>query len=199
MIACPLPMTGSTAAAPFVCPWGIPRVTRTLFAWQPDRPTRIVTLVAMVDSGPLATPSPIAIAGFGSGTVTGIGTATPFDSATSILSAILRPIPAHLEYWDGAGAVWWGTTGTQRNSVKPNGRACPAPPTATANAPRTGVIPRSNCQLADFTFSFSGMVGVPPIVLRNNAASGTHTISLSSLAVTGVYLKLAVMAVGPGH
>src|ERR1019366_6208217 len=176
-----------------VCPWGIPHITRTIFAWEPARPARIVTLVAMVDSGPIATPPRVLIPG------SAIGTVTPFDSATSILSAILRPIPAHLEYWDGTGAVWWGTNGTQRNSVKPNGRACPAPPTATANAPRTGVIPRSNCQLADFTFSFSGMVGVPPIVLRNNAASGTHTISLSSLAVTGVYLKLAVMAVGPGH
>jgi hypothetical protein len=61
------------------------------------------------------------------------------------------------------------------------------------------LIPRSNCQLADFTFSLSGMVGVPPIVLRNSAASGTHTLSLNALAVSGVYLKLAVMVLGPGH
>jgi len=199
MIACPLPMTGSRAAAAFVCPWGIPRVTRTLFAWVPGRPARIVTLVAMVDSGPIATPPSVMIVGSGSGTVTGVGTATTSDSATSASSAIIRPIPAHLEYWDGAGSVWWGTSGTQRNSVKPNGKACPAPPTATANAPRPGVIPRSNCQLADFTFSFSGTVGVPPIVLRQNAANGTHTISLNALSVSGIYLKLALMAPGPGN
>ena len=200
MILCPLPMTGSTAAAPFVCPWGIPRVTRTLFAWVPGRPARIVTLVAMVDSGPIATPLPVMIAGSGSGTVTGVGTATTSDSATSTGSAIIRPIPAHLEYADGVGAAWWGTNGTQRNSVKPNGKTCPAPPTATANAPRPGVIPPSSCQLADFTFSFNGTVGVPPIVLRKNTASGTHTVSLNASAVSGVYLKLAMMmAPGPGN
>jgi hypothetical protein len=134
----------------------------------------------------------------GSGTVTGVGTTTASDSATATGNAIIRPIPAHLEYSDGAGAAWWGTSGTQRNTVKPNGKVCPAPPTATANAPRPGAIPRSICQLADFTFSFSGTVGVPPIALRQNAASGTHTISLGALSVSGVYLKLAVMALGSG-
>ena len=193
MIACPLPMTTSTAAAPFVCPWGIPHITRTIFAWEPARPARIVTLVAMVDSGPIATPPLVLIPG------SGIGTVTPFDSATSILSAILRPIPAHLEYWDGTGAVWWGTNGTQVNSVKPNGKACPAPPTATANAPRPGAIPMSTCQLADFTLSFSGTVGVPPIALRRNTATGTHAISLTAVALSGIYLKLALMAAGPGN
>jgi hypothetical protein len=199
MIACPLPMTGSSAVAPFLCPWGIPLVTRTLFAWSPDKPARIITLVAMVDSGPISTPSPIMGVGTVTGTATGVGTTTASDSATATSSAVLRPIPAHLEYSDGAGAVWWGTSGTQRNSVKANGKACPAPPTATANAPRPGAIPPSSCQQADFTFAFSGAVGVPPIPLRKNSASGTHTISLNSLALTGVFLKLAVMALGPGH
>src|ERR1039457_204347 len=72
MIACPVPPVGSGTAAPFVCPWGIPRVTRTLFAWTPAKPTLIVTLVASSDTGSIGTPIPILIPG--TATAGGVGT-----------------------------------------------------------------------------------------------------------------------------
>jgi hypothetical protein len=192
MIACPVPPVGSGTAAPFVCPWGIPRVTRTLFAWTGTKPTTIVTLVASADTGAIGTPIPIFLPG--TATPVGVGTTvgTMVDSLAGLLSALLRPIPAHLEYGDGTH-VWWGISGTQKNSVKPNGGKCPPPPTATGTAARPGAIPAATCQLADFTFAFSGVVGVPPIVLRSNTgATGTHTVSVSAAALTGVYFKLSL-------
>jgi hypothetical protein len=35
--------------------------------------------------------------------------------------------------------------------------------------------------------------------LRRNTASGTHAISLTAVALSGIYLKLALMAAGPGN
>jgi hypothetical protein len=198
MIACPLPPTSTGWAAPYVCPWGIPRLTRTLFAWQPGRPTQIVTLVAMVDSGPIGTPLPLPYAG------ANLGPFTPRDSATSAAAAAAVPIPAHLEFWD-AGHLWWGIGGTQTNSVRPNGKECPPPPTATADAPRAGVIPRGSCQLADFTFSFSGKVSAPPFPWRANgkvgttSAATTHELVLGRATLTGAYLKLALFSAAPGQ
>ena len=192
LFACPLPLVGSGMAAPFVCPWGVPRVTRTLFAWSPTRPMQIVTLVASVDSGPIGTPIPIFVPG--TATPMGVGTTTGsmLDSAHAIAPVLLRPIPAHLEYSDGKRGMWWGTSGTQMNTVKPNGASCAPPPTSTAAAPRPNAIPPSRCQLADFTFSFSGTVSRPPIALRGNNGSGTHALQMGPVAMTGLYLKLGV-------
>ena len=192
MIACPVPPVGSGTAAPFVCPWGIPRVTRTLFAWTPATPTRIVTLVASSDTGSIGTPIPILIPG--TATAGGVGTTigTLVDSGPGLLNALTRPIPAHLEYGDGTH-TWWGTSGTQTNSVKPNGGSCPVPPVAVATAPRPGAMPAATCQLADFTFSFSGVVGIPPVAIRSNTGvTGTHTVGVSGASLTGVYFKLAL-------
>jgi hypothetical protein len=202
MIACPLPPTSAGLAAPYVCPWGIPRLTRTLFAWRPGRPAQIITLVAMVDSGPIGTPVPVPYAGAG---VTA-GPFTPRDSAASVAAAAAVPIPAHLEYWDGIGHLWWGTGGTQTNSVKVIGKECPPPPTATATAPRAGVIPRGSCQLADFTFSFSGKAGPPPFRWNANgtttstsATAVAHQLVLDRVALTGAYIKLALYSAVPGQ
>jgi hypothetical protein len=192
LIACPVPPVGSGTAAPFVCPWGIPRVTRTLFAWTPAKPTLIVTLVASSDTGSIGTPIPILVPG--TATPVGVGTTlgTMVDSGPGLLNALTRPIPAHLEYGDGTH-TWWGVSGTQSNSVKPKGGACPAPPTATTTAPRPGAIPAAVCQLADFTFSFSGVVGAPPVAIRNNTGvTGTHTVGVTGASLTGVYFKLAL-------
>ena len=106
----------------------------------------------------------------------------------------MRPIPAHLEYGDGTH-TWWGVSGSQKNSVKPNGGSCPVPPTATGAAARPGAMPAAMCQLADFTFTFSGVVSIPPVALRNNTGvTGTHTVSVSGAVLTGAYFKLLVPA-----
>ena len=194
LIACPVPPIGSGTAAPFVCPWGIPRVTRTLFAWSATKPTSIVTFVASADTGAIGMPIPVDIPG--TATPVGVGTTigTMVDSAAGLINALIRPIPAHLEYGDGTH-TWWGVSGTQKNSVKPNGGSCPVPPTATGAAARPGAMPAAMCQLADFTFTFSGVVSIPPVALRNNTGvTGTHTVSVSGAVLTGAYFKLLVPA-----
>lgn len=192
MIMCPLSPTTTGRAAPYVCPWGIPHVTRTLFAWRPGRTSQIVTLSAMVDSGPVGIPVPVLFAG---------AAGTPRDSASSTDAATARPIPAHLEYWDGTGRLWWGIGGTQANSVKPTGKDCPAPPTSDADKPRAGILPRATCQLAEFTFAFDARAGAPPFFWRWNDADSDkrlHNLVLKGAALTGAYLKLNLMAAGPG-
>jgi hypothetical protein len=190
MIACPVPAMETGAAAPYVCPWGVPRVTRTLFAWTPARPTRIVTLVASTDSGSIGTPVPVAMPG--SATPSGMGTSQGalVDSDTSIASAVARPIPAHLEFND-ARRTWWGISGTQSNTVTLTGAPCRRPPADSASAPHPDAIPVSRCQLADFTFSFSGTVARPPVAIFGDAnMTGTHTLNMGLTPVKGVYLNL---------
>lgn len=192
MIACPVPAVGTGAAAPYVCPWGIPRLTRTLFAWTPTKPTQIVTLIASVDSGSIGTPIPIFVTG--STTPVGMGTAsgTPEDSATSVNSVLTRPIPAHLEYRAG-WRTWWGISGTQMSTVKPTGVSCWVPPANATGEERPDAIPVSRCQLADFTFAFSGTVARPPVIIFGNTAAtmtATHTVGMTLTSITGVYFKL---------
>ncbi len=193
IIACPVPPVAAGTAAPYVCPWGIPRITRTLFAWTTTRPTQIVTLVASSDSGSIGTPIPIFRPG--SATPVGVGAVgTAADSGKSMDSATVRPIPAHLEFRDGHH-TWWGISGTQMNTVKANGDSCSSPSTNSASAPRPHVIPAASCQLADFTFSFNGIAGIPPVAIFGNAnMAGTHAISMSSTSMTGVYFKLMTPA-----
>jgi len=53
------------------------------------------------------------------------------------------------------------------------------------------VFPAVQCTRADFTVSFAGTVQPPPFALRNNTASGTHTISMSPQSVSGMHLAFA--------
>ncbi|MFI5231478.1 MAG: hypothetical protein ACHQSE_03085 [Gemmatimonadales bacterium] len=190
MIACPVPAMASGSAAPFICPWGIPRVTRTLFAWTPTRPFRFMTLVASSDSSAIGIPFFYP----GSATPMGIGTAggALADSDSSVHSALIRPIPAHLEYND-RHRTWWGTSGTQTDSVAPTGVSCRPAPTDVSSAPRANAMPFARCQLANFTFAFSGVVSRPPVAIFGDTASAmtrTHTVSMASTALSGIYLKL---------
>jgi hypothetical protein len=193
MIACPVPAVGTGTAAPFVCPWGIPRVTRTLFAWAPTKPRQIVTLIASTDSGSIGTPIPIVVTG--SETPVGMGTAaggTMEDSATSVNSALTRPIPAHLEYRRG-WRTWWGISGTQMNTVKPTGASCWVPPANAMGDEHPDAIPFAMCQLADFTFAFNGTVARPPVAIWGDTLanmSTTHTVGMTLTPITGVYFKL---------
>jgi hypothetical protein len=198
-IACPVPAMAMGAAAAFVCPWGIPSVTRTLFAWTPTKPMRIVTLVASADTGAIGIPVPIYFPG--TAMPMGMGMGALADSDSSVHSAMIRPIPAHLEYNDDH-RTWWGVSGTQTDSVAPTGASCRPAPTDSASAPRPNVMPFARCQLANFTFAFTGTVSRPPIPIFGDTAAvmtTTHTVSLSSAAISGIYLKLGGAAlVMPG-
>jgi hypothetical protein len=203
LIACPLPAMGAGAAAAFICPWGIPRVTRTIFAWTPARPTQIVTLIASTDSGAIGTPIPIFFPG--SAVASGVGTsaATLADSDSSVTSALIRPIPAHLEF-RSQHRTWWGTSGTQVNTVTPTGVSCRAEPIDSASAPRAEVMSFARCQLANFTFAFDGVVSRPPVPIFGDTASvmtTIHAVSMASTAIPGIYLKMGnpeiVMPGGP--
>lgn len=196
MIACPVPAMAA-GASPFICPWGIPRVTRTLFAWTPTRPIRFVTLVASSDSSAIGVPVPIFFPG--TATPMGMGTAggTLADSDSSVHNALVRPIPAHLEFNDHR-RTWWGISGTQTDSVAPTGVSCRPAPTDSSSAPRADVMPFGRCQLANFTFAFNGVVSRPPIAIFGDTASvmtSTHTVSLGSTALSGIYLKLGRPAI----
>jgi hypothetical protein len=190
VIACPVPPTSSGSAAPFVCPWGVPALTRTLFAWSPSAPTRIVELVATSDTGAIGTPVPLMLPG-GSATPVGVGTsAGAMGDTSSLRAALTRPIPAHLEYRDSTH-VWWGISGTQTNAAKPTGGSCPLPPTAASSAARPGALPAMKCQLATFAFAFTGVAAAPPVPMRGNAGvTGTHAVSLAGATLTGLYFTL---------
>ncbi len=203
---CPMPPMDDDRDAAYECPGLLPHMTRTLVAWQPGDPPHIVQLVAMADTGAIGLP-------FGHGF--GFGGA---DSAGRDTGAVTLKIPARLKYYDGGPGKYWGTAGTQQNSVAPNGQACPTPPDTAAadttskdstSADRAGRHHEGHswssadnvgtvaCQMADFNFKFSGTVGVPPVSWwQRNTASGTHTISLDASKVPGAYLTLTMTPMG---
>jgi hypothetical protein len=201
-IACPVPAMAAGAAAAFVCPWGIPRVTRTLFAWTATKPVRIVTLVASADSGAIGIPVPIFLFP-GSANPMGMGTfgGVLADSDSSVHAALIRPIPAHLEYNDDH-RTWWGISGTQTDSVAPTGVSCRPAPTDSSSAPRPNAMPFAHCQQANFTFAFNGVVSRPPVPIFGDTAAvmtTTHAVSMATASISGIYLKLGSAAlVMPG-
>ncbi len=210
---CPMPPMDNDGDAEFLCPWGRPHDTRTLFAWQPGQPPHIVQLVAVNDSSAIGLPGRWRWMSGGDTTTSMDSTST--DSAGS--SVVFR-IPARLKYFSGDGTgIWWGSDGSQMNSVTPNGKPCPTPSDTTAadstsSGDRGGFgggreghgwgglhINSVSCQMADFTFQFAGTVRVPPLSWwHHNTASGTHTLSLDASSVPGAYV---IIGIGPwtGH
>jgi hypothetical protein len=183
---CPIPPVDDASDMPYECPWGFPRMTRTLFAWQPDRVPHIVQLVALSDSGAIGLPSALRPEG---------------DSA-------LIDVPARLKYFDGAGGFWWGTAGSQTNSVTATGLPCPSPADtaaagSSASPDRDGhgwgrlQMATVTCQMASFSFAFSGTVSVPPFLRGWNSATGTHTVALAASSVPGAYVTLGLTFRGP--
>lgn len=202
---CPMPPMDDDRDAAYECPGLLPHMSRTLVAWQPGDPPHIVQLVAMADSGDIGLPFRH---GFGDGAA---------DTATTDSGVVTFKIPARLKYYDGGDGKYWGTAGTQQNSVAPNGQACPTPTDTTAadsastdststdraSADREGHSWGGRnagtvaCQMADFTFQFSGTTSVPPVSWwHRNTASGTHTISLDASKVPGAYLTLTITPMG---
>lgn len=187
---CPMPPMDDDQDAQYECPWGAPRMTRTLFAWQADSLPHIVQLVAVNDSGAIGLPS---FAWF-----------AHHDSAADSVAAI----PARLKYFARGSGIWWGTGGYQHNTVTPNGQPCPTPSDSAAadtasRGDREGHgwgafhMIDAGCQMADFSFDFAGIVSVPPVNWwHRNSATGTHTVSLAVSKVPGAYVTLAFPMMG---
>ncbi len=213
--ACPVPPMDNDADAQFECPWGMPRATYTLFAWQPGQPPHIVQLTASVDSSSIGLPGRWR---WGMDTTT----ADTTSADTTSTGALIIRIPARLKYFAGDGTgIWWGSDGYQVNTVTPSGTPCPVDTAAadttsssdSASTNRAGYgwsreghgwgglhINSASCQLAGFTFEFAGTVRVPPLNWWNhNTATGTHTISLASSSVPGAYVTLGFGMKGTGH
>ncbi|HVA58809.1 MAG: hypothetical protein WBQ26_00755 [Gemmatimonadaceae bacterium] len=187
LAGCPIPPMDDDSDAQYECPWGMPRMTRTLFAWQPGDARHIVQIVALADTGAIGLPP------FG----------RPPRSDTAGIA-----VPARLKYFDGAGGTWWGSAGSQSNSVTPNGQPCPAPADtarsdSSASPDRDGhhwghmQMATVTCQMASFSFAFTGTVSVPPVAWARNTAAGSHSISLATSSVPGAYVTLDLAVKGP--
>ena len=210
---CPMPPMDNDGDAQFLCPWGRPHSTRTLFAWQPGQPPHIVQLVAVNDSSAIGLPGRWRWFAAGSDTMT-THDSTGTDSTGSIATFL---VPARLKYFSGDGSgIWWGSDGSQMNAVTPNGQACPTPGDTTASDSTSSDSTSSgnrggfggereghgwgglhinsvSCQMADFTFQFTGTVRVPPVTWwHHNTASGTHSISLDASHVPGAYVTIGL-------
>lgn len=220
---CPMPPMANGADAQFLCPWGRPNTTRTLFAWQPGHPPHIVQLVATSDSGAIGLPGQWRWIAAGTDTMTTMdSTSTGSTAGGGGGSAVVTfRIPARLEYFSGDGTgVWWGSNGTQMNSVTPNGQPCrPASDSTASDSSSSGNLgPNVNreghgwgglhinsvsCQMADFKFQFAGTVRVPPVTWwHHNTANGAHTISLDPSHVPGAYVTIGIggwIGGGTGH
>jgi hypothetical protein len=143
-----------------ICPSIYRRPLNSVVAWQRSDPRRIVQLTADIDL-------PIGVAPLGA----------PFDGFNS---------RATLTYLDGAGGVFLGTGGTQSITVTPTDEPCVAP---GAPLEAVYVVSAAQCTRADFTVSFASTVQPPPFALRNNTASGSHTLSMAAQSVSGTRLS----------
>lgn len=140
---------------------------RSLVAWQRSDPRRVVQLSAMGGTGD-------------------IGTAIPGLVDPGVFGR------ASLVYFDGAGGVYVGASGTGSigDPVTSDTPCSTLPPPPSPSSMSAELVP---CTQASFTASFSGTLTPAPIPLRGNTASGTHTISMSSQSVLGARLVLPPM------
>ena len=136
---------------------------RSIIAWQRSDPRRVVQL-----------------------------TGSAVSSAIAPLLPLLPNVdyfpPATLGFFDGAGGFYVGTSGTH-NIGDPVTSETPCHET---RLPASGFTPSPvQCTRAEFTASFSGTVAPAPMSVRNNTASGTHTISMASQAIHGARVVLS--------
>jgi hypothetical protein len=92
---------------------------------------------------------------------------------------------ATLTYLDGAGGIYVGSSGTELISDP----VVSETPCWEGNVPT--ISPGATCRRADFTVSFAGAVAPPPFPIRDNAAAGTHALSMSTQPVAGARYVLS--------
>jgi hypothetical protein len=184
---CLMPPMDDDHDAGYECPWGFPRETHTLFAWQPDQPPHIVQLVASADSGAVGRP--------------GAAPRTAGDSAAGDSATFKLRVPARLKYFSGQGGVSWGESGVQQNAVTPTTQPCPTPADSGTSADVAGTdreghgwggshIDAVACRVAGFVFQMDAVVTPPPAGWAGSSNTGTHTIHLAPATVPGAYVVI---------
>ena len=142
-----------------------PIVSRTLVAWHPGDPRRVLVLTTQ------AAPEG------------GIGNLDRPTTATAV--------PAFLRYYEGRDQVWFGTTGKYLVNVV-EGDPCPAPAASSdaraASAP-TCRLARFTWALREVTVGSPSALGG----LRPNQATGTHTIALAPSEVNGAIVQITLV------
>lgn len=137
---------------------------RSVIAWQRDDPRRVVQLTAVMGALDIAQQ------------VNGWPGSDFFRMAT-------------LSYFDGAGGVFLGTGGSQRIGDPVASDVSCYSITASALV-ADSPVEFGGCTRAEFIASFAGTLAPSPIVVRNNTASGSHSISMSSQAIHGARVIL---------
>jgi hypothetical protein len=97
---------------------------RTLIAWEPERMSEVVRLVADLGSGQVepTVPDPMASPAFG-GTPDGAVPPVPGDS--TVTSPPGEPGPGFMgEYLVRDEGIWWSVNGSQENTLEHEGGAC---------------------------------------------------------------------------
>ena len=140
---------------------------RSVIAWQRNDPRRVVQLT-------------------GSGTSTVIARINP-----QLPSGPLVP-SATLAFFDGTGGFLVGTSGTYRIGNPVNSETLCHEARVPAPVPGSTVVPQvARCTLAEFSASFSGSLAPESRAVRNNTASGTHSISMTSQDIHGARIVVS--------
>ena len=140
---------------------------RSVIAWQRNDPRRVVQLTGSATSASIA----------------------PIPSLRPDVDYIA---PATLAFFDGTGGFYVGTSGTHSIGDPVTSET----PCHDTRVPASAFTPSlAQCTRAEFTASFSGTVAPAPMSIRNNTASGTHTISMAAQAIHGARVVLSPVMV----
>lgn len=151
-------------ATPGCLALGTPTILRSLIAWQPDNPKRIIQLTSASDR----------------------------DSVyTQIYPSLVAPnFPtASLVFMDGNGGMFFGTGGTQKSAMTATTTACPSIPGTVFMALSNTTQPV--CTTAFFTVQFASKVEPSSFLAGRNNATGSHTLAMESQQLLGARLQLA--------
>ena len=136
---------------------------RTLIAWQPDDPRRVVQLSSEADTDPIR----------------------------AYLFPVLAPFSgpsASLIFFDGKGGTYFGTSGSQKFGVTTSTTPCS---TAGASRPIIAIFPAPpRCTQADFSITFTGKAEPSTFLASKNSATGSHSFSMSAQPVLGARFEL---------
>lgn len=132
---------------------------RTLIAWQPDDPRRVVQLSSEADTDPIR----------------------------AYLFPVLSPFSgpsASLIFFDGKGGTYFGTSGTQKFGVTTSTTPCPA---AGGIRPITAqlIFLPLRCTQADFSITFTGKAEPSTFLANKNTATGSHSFFMPAQPVLG--------------